>query len=243
MLEIESAQNPKYRRWLSLLESKGIKKEGLAILSGEKLVRELLEQDPSRVADILVGPKMEHPKATYRLASPLFRELDVIGTKAPLAVVRAPSLPAWEPAPPRGLELVVAMSDPSNLGAILRSALAFGASRVILARESASPYLPKALKAASLATFRLEIAVAGSLEELTLEHAYGLDMEGENIRDFSWPRDLYLVVGEEGRGLPSGLALKRLKIPMNEGVESLNATVAASLALYAYRSQFNSLST
>jgi RNA methyltransferase, TrmH family len=47
---------------------------------------------------------------------------------------------------------------------------------------------------------------------------------------------LYLVLGEEGRGVPDSLALKRLKIPMASATESLNATVAGSIALYGYRS-------
>jgi RNA methyltransferase, TrmH family len=239
--EIASSHNPNYKRWLSLLESKGIKKEKRAIVSGEKLVTELLAQVSHIVEDLILPPKAEltatGPRMYRLMTGALFKELDVIGTKYPLAVVRVPEIEPWDPAvPPKGLELVVAMSDPSNLGAILRSAEAFGVSRVILTKESASPYLPKAMKASGLASLRLTLASAGSLAELPLDDGYALDMNGLDIAAFEWPRNLYLVLGEEGRGVPDSLALKRLKIPMASATESLNATVAGSIALYGYRS-------
>ena len=123
MNEISSAHNPKYRRWLSLLEAKGIKKENCAIVSGEKLVTELLDQAPHIVEEIILPPKgvleVEGPRV-YRLQTgALFKELDTVGTKYPLAVVRTPDIEEWNPTvKPRGLELIVAMSDPSNLGAL-----------------------------------------------------------------------------------------------------------------------------
>jgi TrmH family RNA methyltransferase len=239
--EIASSHNPNFRRWSSLLESKGIRKEGLAILSGEKLVKEWLEQNPQSIEEILLPFKGEFsfpegPKL-YRLANPLFKELDSIGTKFPLAIVRTPEIAQWNPeTPPRGLELIVAMSDPSNLGAVLRSSEAFGASRVILTRESSNPFLPKALKASSLSALRVKLASTVALADLALGDGYALDMSGTDISKFKWPRDLYLVLGEEGRGVPDNLALKRLKIPMTAASESLNATVAGSIALFSYRS-------
>ena len=54
---------------------------------------------------------------------------------------------------------------------------------------------------------------------------------------FQWPKDVRLLVGEEGPGLPPFSFGKRLAIPMTESVESLNAVAAASMALYAYRVQ------
>ena len=102
MNEIASAQNPKYRRWLSLLEAKGIKKEGLALISGDKLVREWIAQSRDSIEDLLLPPKAEAldvdlPRQT-RLTAPLFKMLDVIGTGTPLAVVRIPQLEVWNPA-------------------------------------------------------------------------------------------------------------------------------------------------
>ncbi len=237
MNEIASAANAKFKRWASLLDSRGIKKEGAALVSGQKLVREFLESDPDAVEDILLPPKstaeFNDRFRQTRLSSALFNELDSLGTHSPLLVIRVPKISEWNPADPKGLELIVALGDPANLGALLRSAEAFGASRVILTKECASPFLPKALKAAANSTFRVALAAAPSLNELKLTNAYGLDMEGESLHDFVWPKNCYLVLGEEGKGLPN-LNLKKLRIPMKGKTESLNATVAASLALYSY---------
>jgi TrmH family RNA methyltransferase len=133
------------------------------------------------------------------------------------------------------LELIVGLGDPANLGALLRSAEALGASRVVLTRECASPYLPKSLKASANSAFRMRLALGPSLREFKLNTAFGLDMDGEDLAKFKWPKDAYLVLGEEGQGLPE-LNLKKLKIPMLGSVESLNATVAAAIALFTYRS-------
>ena len=172
--------------------------------------------------------------AHVRLAAPLFKALDVIGTNSPLAVIAAPELARWSPAPPRGLELILALSDPNNLGACLRSAEAFGVSRVILTEECSSPYLPRALRASVGSSLRVPMVRTGRLSDLTLSDVVGLDAGGTPLDQFAWPNDLYLALGEEGRGLPANLSGPRLSIPMRGAVESLNATVAASLALYAY---------
>jgi TrmH family RNA methyltransferase len=238
MNEITSAQNPKYRKWLSLLESKGIKKEKRCLVSGEKLVREFLQSWPALAEEILLPPKGKFDFGEIhatKLSASLFKELDIIGTHQPLLVVKTPEIKVWDKKSPQGLEVVISLSDPSNLGALLRSAEAMNVNRVILSKECASPYLPRALKAASLSTFRLSMCVTDSVRELQLNQAFGLDIKGENIASFVWPRDALIVLGEEGQGLPEGLKLRRLKIDMNPKTESLNATVAASLAMYSYR--------
>ncbi len=237
MNEIASTQNAKFKKWQSLLDSKGIKKEQLCLVSGEKLVNEYIEEWPDLIEDVLLPPKSKFISEQFRLtrlSSPLFKELDVIGTHQPLLVVQTSKFSEWDKQPPSGLELIVSLSDPSNLGALLRSAEALNVRKVILTKECASPFLPKALKAASLSTFRLKLYVTGSIRELNAQGAFGLDMNGESLAGFDWPKDALLVLGEEGQGLPAELPLKKLRIDMNPNTESLNATVAASLAIYSY---------
>ncbi len=237
---IESHQNAKFKTWLSLLEARGIKKHQLVLLSGAKLVNEFLRERPERAVELLSSaklPQLVPPVPVYALASPLFRELDIFGTGYPLLVAHAPELEDFQTAPPKGLELVVALSDPGNLGALLRSAEAFGASRVILCREACSPFLPKALRAACGATFRLKLAASAMpLAEFNLPSAYGLALQGDPLTRFQWPRNLYLILGAEGLGLPKQLVYKALTIPTTGQGESLNATVAAAIALFSYHS-------
>lgn len=238
MREISSKHNAKFKIWLSLLEAKGIKHEGLALVGGAKIVAELSQQQPERIVEWIVPPKgkiPDHPAPATRLPAELFQVLDVVGTRSTLAVMKCPQVKSWSTGAPKGLQLVVALSDPHNLGALVRSAEAFGAESVILTKESASPFLPRSIRASSGSVFRVPLLKGPSLHELNLTHAFGLDLGGRNIYEQPWPRDLYLVLGEEGQGLPETLAVTRVTIPMSMSVESLNAVAAASVGLFSYR--------
>lgn len=241
---IESPHNPHFRHWKALLESRGIKKQRRFLLSGRKTVPEALARYPQRFQALLVSAPEQAAQLplpadlpVFQLSRPLFAELDAFGTGYPLLVGTLPELPVADLSqPPRGLELICALGDPDNLGALLRSAAAFGVGRVVLLAQAAHPYHPKALRAAANAQFELELAQGPDWSGLTgaAGPLLALDGRGESLADFHWPRDLRLVLGEEGRGLPGELPLRRLAIPTTGKVESLNATVAASLALFSW---------
>lgn len=246
-LLIESAQNPRFKSWESLLESRGIRKAGQFLLAGLKLVPEALTRWPERFGTILVPhlnwiadwPLPDHVERV-QLAPELFRRLDVSGTDYPLLVGQVPELPAADlAAPPRGLELVCALGDPANLGALLRSAASFGATRVILLEEAAHPFHPKCLRAAANGVFGLNLARGGRWGDLARAAGplLALDAGGEDLSRITWPQDLRLVLGEEGKGVPPDLPLRRLTVPTTGEVESLNATVAASIALFSWYSR------
>jgi TrmH family RNA methyltransferase len=241
---IESSQNAHAKRWNDLDDGRGIKKHGEFLLAGRKSVPEALKRHPDRFQAILVCDPMDVSDLAlpegidrFRLSRPLFDKLDVSGTNFPLLVGKAPALARADlAAAPQGLELICALGDPSNLGALFRSAAAFGVRRVILMEEAAHPFHPKALRAAANAQFELELLRGPSWGEIgsAAGPLIALDGSGEDMAAFRWPRDLRLVLGEEGLGVPADFKAQRLAIPTSGAVESLNATVAASLALYAH---------
>ncbi len=172
---------------------------------------------------------------TAVLAPSLFDQLDEFGTHAPLLVLPFPVVSVFDPAaPPRGLEILVAAQDPSNLGAILRSALAFEAREVVLLAECANPFLPRVTRAASGANFRLKLAHGPAIAALN-GGAVALDLEGAPIDDFPFPRDCRLLLGEEGAGVPATFRDRRVRIPIGAHADSLNVAVATGVALAAYR--------
>ncbi len=236
---IESRQNAKFKIWTSLLEAKGIKKNGMSIIAGTKLVEEFLSQSSAAALDLLLPEKFGSPALPshiriHKLGRALFNELDTFGTGTPLLVVRTPELLPWKAGKPQGLNLIVALSDPGNLGALLRSAEAFGTTRVILTAECCSPFLPKVIRASSGACMRLLMERAPALPKIVDITGYSLNMHGQPLPDFTWPKNLYLVLGEEGQGVPESMSLTPLSIPMRGQTESLNATTAASIAMYEY---------
>jgi TrmH family RNA methyltransferase len=166
-----------------------------------------------------------------------------------VALARRPSTAlerVFGPAP----ALVVAaldVQDPGNVGALVRTADAAGASGVVAVGGSADPLGWKALRAAMGSAFRLPLARvaeaadcldrvrARGLQVVVLEPAGGVPPEAV---DLTGPT--CLVLGGEGRGVPAAVlaaADARVCLPMRPPVESLNVAVAGALALYAAAAQ------
>lgn len=255
---VASSANPEFRRLQSLLTSKGIKKEGEFLVSGVKVIDEILARKSHGgakyiivTADHLEDQTFAHTFATagtlrkLQLTNELFEELDVFGTHSPILLCEAPEMPEWlNENQLEEREILCALSDPSNLGALMRSAAAFGFSKIVLLKECASPLHPKAIRSASGAFSSIKFARGPSIKDLTSPHhkkyeeivnLIALDMHGKSITEFKWPKHFRLLIGEEGQGVPQELQAIRLKIQIN-GVESLNATVAASIAMFAAQS-------
>lgn len=246
MRKIESSKNPLFRQWADLLQSRGIKKYGQILVSGRKLVPEFLNDPDAKAIALLTMPgleRLENPRGVheFELEKKLFKELDAFGTGYPLIVITAPKLRSADLSePPKGIEILCAMGDPLNVGSLMRAACAFGAWRVILLKESASPFHPKALRASSGAALKLKLFSGPSIADIQSNPEFQknlvvLDKNGAPISEFEWPKDFRLLIGEEGPGVPEELRKTRsVSIPISGEVESLNAVSAASIALFTW---------
>jgi 23S rRNA (guanosine2251-2'-O)-methyltransferase len=169
----------------------------------------------------------------------------------------AARIPAYEYAHPDDLldrardlgekPLIVALdqvTDPRNLGATVRSAAAFGAHGVVVAERRAAGMTAAAWKTSAGAAARIPVAQAGNLVRALKDYqaagcmVVGLAADGDvDLTGFDLAEGpLVLVVGSEGGGLSRLVAEtcdQLLSIPMANQVESLNAGVAAGVALYA----------
>lgn len=244
---ISSPHNPNFKTWKSLLSSRGAKKEGLCLVSGRKIVPELLVQMPQLCKSLLLPDKNpellneavedqedlpSHLKI-FELQTQMFSELDEYGTRFPLLIMEWPKIDEWsETLTPEGTEVLAALGEPQNLGALVRSSEAFGVNKIVLLSECAFPYHPKAIRSSAGSVFRIKFVKGPSIQDLT-GPVVVLDREGEDIREFKWPKPLRLLLGEEGQGVPKNLkSAIRLNIPMQGQIESLNAVAATSIALF-----------
>ncbi|TWE11634.1 23S rRNA (guanosine(2251)-2'-O)-methyltransferase RlmB [Rudaeicoccus suwonensis] len=145
-----------------------------------------------------------------------------------------------------GAPLVVALdgiTDPRNLGAIVRSVAAFGGHGVIVPERRSAGMTAAAWKTSAGAAARVPVALAGNLTRTLVDFrkagffVIGLDMDGDvelpglELAD----QPLVIVVGSEGKGLSRlvGETCDQIvSVPMSSTVESLNAGIAASVTLY-----------
>lgn len=240
---ITSGQNPVFKDLKKSLTGRGIQKTGQALVSGEKLVAEVLAAHPG-VCRAWVG-RRDHPPPEAavnlpwcQLAPELLRELDIFGTRSPLLLIRVPEMPPWSPAEgfPPGASVILPFQDPDNVGAAIRSAAAFGAVQAILLAECANPFHPKALRASGGAVLSLPLRRGPALEGVPPElPILALSAGGDDIRRAAFPEAFGLLAGLEGPGLPEPWRRRAVRIPIRPEVESLNAAAALAVALYEWR--------
>lgn len=139
------------------------------------------------------------------------------------------------------------VQDPANVGALLRSAAAFGFAGAVLCGACADPFAPKAARASMGALARLALMEAGETKQaLDAFHTCGITSLAAALRDSvpldavrrELPGGVAILIGNEGNGLApetAAAADRTVRIPMENGVESLNAAVAGSVLLWHFR--------
>ncbi len=135
--------------------------------------------------------------------------------------------------------------DPGNLGTILRTAQATHVEAVVLSRGCADPYSPKVVRAAMGAHFDLPLfrdATWLAIEKLVIgKHCVLADADGQLTPwEFDWAPPVAVIVGNEAHGASAearAMAQLRVRLPMAEGAESLNAAIVAAVMLFEAQRQ------
>ena len=242
---IESEQNAVYKALKGALSAREMRRSGSALVSGPKVIRDALRMFPERCeAWVSAAGQPEPPLALpegaawYQLSARLFSSLDVFGTGQPLLLVRTPTIAAWNPATglAPGCTLLVPFQDPENVGAVIRSAVAFGVTDVILLAGCGHPYHPKALRASSGASLQATLLSGPAIDDLPDNLVVvPLSAQGVDVASFSFPERFALLPGVEGPGLPNRFRNRAVSITIDDRVESLNAATAAAIVLYLFR--------
>ncbi|OHD38857.1 MAG: hypothetical protein A2015_06755 [Spirochaetes bacterium GWF1_31_7] len=251
---ITSKENTKFKEIKSLSENAGIVKNNKILISGKKIILELLRENCVKSMELIVHEDYKETDkelldciASYKnknalivLSKILFNELDIFRTKSPLLIAALPNLDKWNDKTLAGCTVLLPFQNPVNIGSAIRSAAAMGAGRVVLLKEAANPFHPKSIRASSGTVFKVKLLYGPSLDEIisntkSYSNLITLDMKGRDLSHFSFPENFILLPGVEGQGLPQKVRNMAISIPMQSGVESLNASVSISIVLWEWK--------
>ena len=252
---VESKQNARLKELRKALNAPRHALGALAGIEGPKLIEEALRAG-LRVRTIFVAQGTERSLDVLNLQAETEilllpkRLLDqALATEAPQPIAALIEPPDWTwshvlGTRDRGAELIVVLAgiqDPGNLGTILRSAEAFGATGVVSLPGTVSAWNAKAVRASAGSVFRVPLLAVTEAECFARLREAGVKTLATTVRA-AQPADLAnmsrpvaLIVGNEGNGVPEDLAAQadgHITIPCPGPVESLNAAVAASVLLY-----------
>lgn len=219
----------RHRTGLSLIEGPNLLMEAIAGGARLTVVFALEDDEPTAQRAHAIG--LELVRVTQRV---LDRIAATEHPRGPVAILEIPP-----PSSPAGIDLLVpwGVSDPGNLGALIRTAAAFGMG-IGVGPGSADPWAPKVLRAAAGGHFHCPVSPLPDVDRLR-SGGYRLvatvPRGGIPPQEADFGAQTALLVGEEAAGLPPDLIARadvRVTIPMRGGMESLNAAVAGAILAY-----------
>lgn len=250
MSVLRSRDNSRVRRWRKLADdARERRREGKALIEGTHLVAACVDAGVAPVALLvaesaqargeIAGLMRRAGIAPVVLSDAVFRSL--ADAETPAGIAAEIELPGTR-GELRTAESCVALDgiqDAGNVGAILRSAAAFGLRDVLLGRGCADPWSPKTLRAAMGAHFSLQISasrdLAADLQRFGGRMACAVPRGGTPLGQSDLRGRVAWIFGAEGRGVSEALARQaplRVTIPMARGTESLNVAAAAAICFY-----------
>ena len=237
---ITSRQNSFIKEVRSLSDKKARDKTGWYVAEGVKMVKEASSNKNVDVLfvvgikeklDLIDCPTDKKVEVDTQVFSSITAEVSPEGV---LAVIKKPENKLTSP---NGKCLFLdGVSDPANVGAIIRTAVCAGFLDVYCV-NTADPFSPKSVRASMGGIYRANV-VSGKREEIIslIDKPFIVaDMGGVNVYDFNIGKDFCLVIGNEANGVSNELKEKAdyvVSIPMQNGMESLNASVSAGILMY-----------
>lgn len=241
--EITSAQHPLVKHLVRLRDQRNYRYEKKCVLiEGIKLIAEVCQKQPAitilREQNTPL-PSSVNAQEIITVSESVMRKIS--GVQQPEGLVAEVTMPASH-----SLEKMLrilaldGVSDPGNLGTLMRTALALGWEGILLLEGCCDPFNDKALRSAKGATFRLPLAQGNWQDVERLAKKNGMtslvaDLEGMSVNDLNLGKEgVLLVLGNEAHG-PSSQSkthCKPVKIPMVGPMESLNVAIAGGILMY-----------
>ncbi len=255
---IRSSHNQLIKRIRSLGLRKHREAERAFIVEGRRIVEAAIDSGADLEAIVLADDAdtelielASASGAPWRIAERAIFDavMETVTPQGIAAIVHAPT--QHFPSNPNPLIVALdAVSDPGNVGTIIRTAAAAGADAVVIGSGSADPFSAKAIRSSMGAVLALPVLASGDAVDAALIEAcpqrWLADGDGEaNYSDPIWGGGAAIVIGSEARGSTEWgmrLATGRVSIPIQPAVESLNAAIAAAVLVFEAQRQRRSQS-
>ena len=230
---LTSIDNPKIKALLKLKTSKERKKENKFIVEGPHLVKE------ARNLNLLIEAySIEEKEGYIQISKQIMDKIadtDTTVTEIGLCKMLNSNLVTDK------ILILDKVQDPGNLGAIMRSANAFGFKTIALGEGTCDIYNSKVIRSSQGAIFKLNfinVNIVEFLKKLNDYDIYGTNViNGIELDNVKKTKKMAIILGNEGNGISDDVnnALKKnIYIPM-ENTESLNVAIAASIIMYKLR--------
>ncbi len=238
---IESVQNEKIKYFRKIRETKYIKEYKEFIVEGEHLVEEAIKNGVALELIVLDGKDYDTNLPKVFVSDNVLKSISLL--KTPQYVMALCKVSDNREIKGNRLLLLDNVSDPGNLGTIIRSSVAFSIDTIILSEDSVSLYNDKVVRSSEGMMFNTNIITMNlrdAISEIKNRNikVYGTDLKGSKyLHEFNKPSSFALIVGNEGMGMKKEileLCDEKIKIEMNNNCESLNVGVATSIVLYEW---------
>jgi len=248
MTVLRSRDNARVKRWAKLSQDARFrKKERRALVEGPHLVAALLERGlkPLSVLVSEEGVEIGEIQALIQrsrhepvvLSASVFRS--IADAETPQGIAAEIEIPVPKERSKGHCVFLEGIQDAGNVGAIIRSAAAFGIASVVLDSACADPWSPKVLRAGMGGHFSLAILdsadLSRHLNQFEGRLLCAVPKEGVALRKADFSGRLGWLFGSEGRGVSAELqkkASQRVTVPTAPGTESLNVAAAAAICFY-----------
>lgn len=257
-MEIVSETNARAKVWSQLLHNKGRKKHGKFLVEGVRLVNEAIrshEQSSAHVECVIYTLSSGLPEGIEAdqndehiqwigVSDAVFAKCsDTVHSQGVIAVVQQwkARLDAVMNAKHPLVIAVDGIQDPGNLGTIIRSADAVGATGVVIGKGSVDVYNPKTVRATMGSLFHVPIIEADLEVVLPQVREHGIDIVSTGLQtdrycyDEDFTKGMWIVVGNEGHGVSARISKyvdRQIIIPMDGQAESLNVAMATTVILF-----------
>ena len=234
-MKITSLNNPKVVFWAKLKMKKYRDIEHLFIVESEHLVSEALKK--GIVKEIITTEEKEYEVPTYNVSTEIMKRISTLITPSKIMAVCEYLMPDDIKG---NILLLDHIQDPGNLGTIIRSAVAFNFSTIIVSEDTVDFYNDKVIRSSEGMIFNINLVKDNLLSIIPIlkekgYKIYGTDVKkGKNIKTID-NKECAIIIGSEGKGM--SIEVKELcddfiYINMSKTCESLNAAVASSIIMY-----------